>query len=70
MDLMRTIGHLMDRLGKGDEFPEYLAAVRAKHKQKRSLVRLLDAADWRHGMGRASKPATSGAEEGTTSDAT
>ncbi|HJW74082.1 MAG TPA: hypothetical protein VJ787_00220 [Thermoleophilia bacterium] len=70
VDLMRTIGHLMDRLGKGDEFPEYLAAVRAKHKQKRSLVRLLDAADWRHGMGRASKPATSGAEEGTTSDAT
>jgi uncharacterized Zn finger protein len=70
VDLMGTIGDLMDRLDRGDEFPEYHATVRAKHKQKRSLVRLLDEADWQRGMGRVSKPATGGTNEGTSSDAT
>lgn len=70
VELMHTIGDLMVRIDRSDELSEYLATVRAKHKQKRSLMRLLDEADWQQGMGRVSKPATNGANERRTSDAT
>ncbi len=46
VDLLRRVRELMDRLGSGDEFPAYLATVRAAHKQKRSLMKLLDEAGW------------------------
>jgi uncharacterized Zn finger protein len=49
VETLHTIGELMDRLGRGDDFPEYLASVRAKHKPKRSLMKLLDEADWPRG---------------------
>jgi uncharacterized Zn finger protein len=70
VDVIRTIGDLMDRLDRGEEFLEYLATVRAKHKQKRSLVRLLDEADWQRGVDRVSTSATGGAHEGKIGDAT
>jgi uncharacterized Zn finger protein len=43
--LLGRISELLQRLGKGDEFTAQVAAVRAAHKQKRSLVKLLDAAE-------------------------
>lgn len=46
VELWRTVGELMDRLDRGDEFPAYLATIRAAHKQKRNLVKLLDEAGW------------------------
>jgi len=45
VELLRQIKELMDRLDRGGEFSEYLAAVKAQHKQKRSFMRLLDEAD-------------------------
>ena len=44
VELLHSVRVLMDRLGTGDEFPAYLATVRAAHKQKRNLVKLLDEA--------------------------
>jgi tetratricopeptide (TPR) repeat protein len=46
VDLLRSVAELMDRTGAGDEFPAYLAEVRATHRQKRSLMKLLDEAGW------------------------
>lgn len=46
VELLHRVRELMDRLDAGDEFAAYLATVRAAHKQKRSLVRLLDEARW------------------------
>ena len=46
VELLLEIEDLMDRLDRGGEFSEYLDAVKAKHKQKRSLMTLLDEADW------------------------
>jgi uncharacterized Zn finger protein len=45
VELLLQIEDLMERL-RGGEFSEYLDAVKAKHKQKRSLMTLLDEADW------------------------
>jgi len=45
VELIRQVEDLMDRLNRSDEFSEYLDAVKAKHKQKRSLMTLLDEAD-------------------------
>jgi uncharacterized Zn finger protein len=45
VELLVEIEDLMDRL-RGGEFSEYLDALKAKHKQKRSLMTLLDEADW------------------------
>jgi len=44
--VLHRVKELMDRLDMGAEFPAYLATVRAAHKQKRNLVKLLDEARW------------------------
>ena len=44
--LLHKVKKLLDRLGRGEEFPAYLAAVRAAHKQKRNLMKLLEQARW------------------------
>jgi hypothetical protein len=36
----------MDGVGSGQEFPGYLAAVRAAHARKRNVTKLLDATRW------------------------
>ena len=46
VELLHRVRELMDRLDGGDEFAAYLATVRTAHKQKRSLVKLLDEACW------------------------
>ena len=58
VELLSMIAELMNRAGRADEFPEYLVQVRAANKQKRSLLKLLDAANWRGETGPAavSKP--------------
>lgn len=43
---MHEIRDLLDRLGRVDEFPTYAADVRARHKPKRNLMKLFDAAGW------------------------
>ena len=42
MRLLRKIARLMARLDRTTEFPSYLTGVRARHKPKRNLMRLLD----------------------------
>jgi uncharacterized Zn finger protein len=42
--LLRKIGGLMARLGRGEEFVGYLASIRADHKPKRNFMKLLDQA--------------------------
>ena len=44
--LLRRIGVLMGRLGRGAEFAAYLASVRAVHKPKRNFIALLDGTKW------------------------
>jgi len=46
VELLHRVKELMDRLDRGAEFPAYLATIRAAHKQKRSLMKLLDEAHW------------------------
>jgi uncharacterized Zn finger protein len=46
VELMRKVNELMARLGRGQEFPAYVASVRAAHKPKRNLMKLLDKASW------------------------
>lgn len=46
VEWMHTIRDLLDRLGRGDEFPAYAAEVRARHRPKRNLMKLFDAAGW------------------------
>jgi uncharacterized Zn finger protein len=46
VERLGRIRDLMDRIGSGDEFPDYLAGVRAAHARKRSFTRMLDAARW------------------------
>jgi uncharacterized Zn finger protein len=46
VELMRKVEELMGRLGKSEEFPAYVASVRAHHKPKRNLVKLIDQAGW------------------------
>ena len=43
---LRRIEELLVRAGRGDEFPAYVSKVRASHKQKRSLLKLVDQAGW------------------------
>ncbi len=43
---LHTIRDLLARLERSDEFPARVAAVRTAHKQKRNLMKLLDAAEW------------------------
>lgn len=40
---VREIRALLSALGRGGEFPAYVAELRARHKPKRNLVKLLDA---------------------------
>jgi uncharacterized Zn finger protein len=40
------VGRLMARMGKREQFNEYLAAFRAKYKRKWSLMQLIDSARW------------------------
>ena len=44
--LLRRIGVLMGRLGRGAEFAAYVASVRAAHKPKRNFIALLDGTKW------------------------
>ena len=44
--LLHTVKKLLDRLGRGAEFPAYLASVKAAHKPKRNLMKLLEQARW------------------------
>ena len=40
--LLRKIRELMRRLGREAEFPTYLESVRAAHKPKRNLMKLIE----------------------------
>ena len=42
ISLLTRIGHLLDRMGRGDDFGTYRAEVRAANRQKRSFLKLLD----------------------------
>jgi len=44
--LLRKVARLMALLGRTDEFRSYLTGVRARHKPKRNLMRLLDQTDF------------------------
>lgn len=44
--LLRKVREVMTRLGREEELAAYLASVRATHKRKRNLIKLLDAAGW------------------------
>ena len=44
--LLRKIRQLMSRLGKENEFASLVRSVRAQHKPKRNLMKLLDAEGW------------------------
>lgn len=46
VELMGKVQELMDRTGRGAEFPVYVEAVRMAHKPKRNLMKLLDGAAW------------------------
>ena len=46
VDLLRSVEELMTRIGVAGEFQAYLAEVRIAHRQKRSLMKLLDEAGW------------------------
>jgi uncharacterized Zn finger protein len=44
--LLRKVREVMTRLGREEVLAAYLASVRATHKRKRNLIKLLDAAGW------------------------
>ncbi len=44
--LLRKIGTLMVRLGRGQEFAAYLASIRVAHKPKRNFMKRLDGTKW------------------------
>jgi uncharacterized Zn finger protein len=44
--LLRKVREVMTRLDREEELAAYLASVRATHKRKRNLIKLLDAAGW------------------------
>lgn len=46
VELMRKINELMGLLGRAQEFPGYVASIRAGHRPKRNLMKLLDQASW------------------------
>lgn len=46
VEWMHKIRVLLDRLGLGDEFAAYASEVRVRHKPKRNLMKLFDAAGW------------------------
>jgi uncharacterized Zn finger protein len=46
VELLHKVKDLMGRAGRGSEFPAYLRSVRATHKPKRNLMKLLDRAKW------------------------
>ncbi|MDP9340645.1 MAG: hypothetical protein M3Q23_00775 [Actinomycetota bacterium] len=46
VELMRRVRKVMRRAGLGDEFLAYAASVRAAHKPKRNLMKLLDGEGW------------------------
>lgn len=41
-ELLAKVRELMARVGQADEFPGYLEEVRAAHRRKRNLMKLLD----------------------------
>ena len=43
---MVKVGELMERAERGDQFPDYLANLRASHKAKRNLMKLFDQHGW------------------------
>jgi uncharacterized Zn finger protein len=46
VDFMAKVRELMDRSGTGEAFAMYAAEVRARHKAKRNLIKLLDQKGW------------------------
>ncbi len=46
VQLMGQVRELLESAGRPDEFPSYVTAVRAAHKPKRNLMKLLDATSW------------------------
>jgi uncharacterized Zn finger protein len=44
--LLKRIRQAMTRTGAGEEFGNYLRAIRVSHARKRNLIRLLDRANW------------------------
>lgn len=44
--LLRKVHKLMARLGRTAEFHDFVAGLRARHKPKRNLMKLLDRAKW------------------------
>ncbi len=46
VELMRKVKDLMQRADRGGEFSAYVESVRAAHKPKRNLMKLLDKARW------------------------
>lgn len=51
VDLLEKVHGLMLRLGQSSEFVEYLGTLRAAHKRKRNLMKLLDKAEWARAPG-------------------
>ncbi|MGH9893793.1 MAG: hypothetical protein ACREA0_17775 [bacterium] len=43
---MTKVGKLMQRANWDNEFPKYVERVKAAHKPKRNLMRLLDKSRW------------------------
>ncbi len=46
VQLMGQVRELLESAGRPDEFASYVTAVRAAHKPKRNLMKLLDAMSW------------------------
>ncbi len=46
VETMIRVRDLLTRAGRADEFPTYASRVRAAHKPKRNLMKLLDAKGW------------------------
>ena len=46
VDIVVRVGELMERAGWGDQFPDYVANLRASHKAKRNLMKLFDQHGW------------------------
>jgi len=45
-ELMQAAAHVFKRLNRTNEFTTWLTGIRAKYKQKRNFMKLLDATDW------------------------
>lgn len=46
VSLLKKVKELLGKLGKGKQFKAYLDSIRAKHKRKRNLMKMIDRAKW------------------------